>query len=370
MFSLGGAAPRSWHAAHRSCLSRKAMLYFRQSASHGPFLAPVSAEGPVSSVQHIYLSPHFDDAVLSCGGQISLLARAGEPVVVATVFGGKPNPEQLSPFAAAIHARPHAGADPVANRRREDQRALAVLGAVGRPGDYLDCLYRQDESGTRWLYASEEALFGPISSTERGLAYELAQAFASLAPEPGRCRLYAPLALGNHVDHQHVNRAALHLQRAGYVVRYYEDYPYIIREETALQARLGKRLERWQAEVIALDKEAMRVKVEAVSAYRSQLGVLFGSGGRGHLADVAPAMEAFGRQVAQDANIELFAERLWRLRPLELATSQQQTEGTVGGLSDTHDSSGPQREESNTPEEDATLLDKIGAWLSALLARI
>ncbi len=38
--------------------------------------------------KHIYLSPHYDDAALSCGGSIHKQATQQEPVAVITVFAG------------------------------------------------------------------------------------------------------------------------------------------------------------------------------------------------------------------------------------------------------------------------------------------
>ena len=53
---------------------------------------------------HIFLSPHFDDAVYSCGGTIGVQVSDGLRPLVITVFGGAPtSPLQLSPFAANIH---------------------------------------------------------------------------------------------------------------------------------------------------------------------------------------------------------------------------------------------------------------------------
>ncbi len=59
----------------------------------------------MASVQHIYLSPHYDDAALSCGGAIVRHDLASEAALVATIFGGKPDYARLSPFAHSIHAR-------------------------------------------------------------------------------------------------------------------------------------------------------------------------------------------------------------------------------------------------------------------------
>ncbi len=259
----------------------------------------------MSTQQHIYLSPHCDDAALSCGGQIAQRAAAGDTVIVATVFSGIPNPERLSPFAAAIHARPGGDDDLMTMRRAEDAQALSVLGAINRPGDYLDCIYRQDAQRTRWLYDHEEALFGPVAPAERGLPYELAQVFASLAPKPATCVLYAPLAVGNHVDHQIVHKAAWILHLAGYTVFFYEDYPYIARDPDGLELALGRGgRTAWRSHLISFDEASMTAKVEAVRAYRSQTGILFGAE-----ADIKPALLGHTHRTAGPA---AYAERLWQ----------------------------------------------------------
>ena len=79
--------------------------------------------------QHIFLSPHYDDAALSCGGLMAQLDTAGEFTVAATLLGGKPDYTRLSPFARMIHGRPLAGQDPIDQRRAEERHALALLGA-------------------------------------------------------------------------------------------------------------------------------------------------------------------------------------------------------------------------------------------------
>lgn len=259
----------------------------------------------MSTQQHIYISPHYDDAVLSCGGQMAHRVAAGETVIVATVFGGVPNPERLSPFAAAIHARPGGGDDLMAIRQDEDIQALDLLGAISRQGDYLDCVYRQDEGRTRWFYDNEEALFGPVAPAERGLAHELAQVFAALAPKPDQCVLYAPLAVGNHVDHQIVNKAAMSLRQAGYTVCFYEDYPYIVRDPGGLDTALKRAGQAyWRSQLVHFDEADMARKIEAIRAYASQIGVLFGAD-----ADIKPAIASYARKLA---GTSAYGERLWQ----------------------------------------------------------
>ena len=74
----------------------------------------------------VVVSPHPDDAVLSCGQMLSRHAGA----TVVTVFCGFPATYPDPPNAWSILSGFIAGDDVVAARRDEDRRALARLGAV------------------------------------------------------------------------------------------------------------------------------------------------------------------------------------------------------------------------------------------------
>lgn len=264
----------------------------------------------MQATHHIFLSPHYDDAALSCGGLMAQLSAAGEHTVAATLFGGKPDYARLSPFARMIHGRPLAGQDPIEQRRAEERRALALLEAESWQGDYLDCIYRQDATQARWLYSSEDALFGPVDPADDDLVDELARWLAAQATRPEEVILYAPLAIGNHVDHQIVQRSAALLQQRGYPVRFYEDYPYIVRDPAGLERSLDRLAARgrWQVHVAPLQQADLQRKIDAVLAYASQLGVLFP--GDGALpARVAGALEDYARQAGNGRP----AERLWQL---------------------------------------------------------
>ncbi len=195
-------------------------------------------------------------------------------------------------------------------RVAEEQEALTILGAQSQTYTYLDCIYRQDASRNRWLYDSEEAIFGSIDSADEVLVDELTRFLMMLAPTPENCRIYAPLALGNHVDHQVTHRSARHLHDAGYTVWFYEDYPYVVRDPDGLERMLGQwnERQRWHSEIVELDNTDLTRKIAAIYAYRSQLGVLFGA------ADVRSALLSFGQQVASAWGKAGYAERLWSLQ--------------------------------------------------------
>ena len=52
------------------------------------------------SYDTIFLAPHLDDVVLSCGGQIFLETEAGNSVLVVTIMAGDPPQRTLTTFRA------------------------------------------------------------------------------------------------------------------------------------------------------------------------------------------------------------------------------------------------------------------------------
>jgi len=253
------------------------------------------------TVRPVYLSPHLDDAVLSCGGLIHWQAQQGLRPIVITCFAAVPDYGVLSPFALEQHQRWGQLVAPVEQRRCEDDTALTYLGAQYQHWDYLDCIYRRHPDSGEFLYASEEAIFGQIHSAEHKLAERLAtEVTQSLAAEA--ILICAPLAVGPHVDHQVVLQAALRLRQMGFQVQFYEDYPY-----AGDPAKLDQVLHTWafppKAIVQAIPTEDLEAKVTAIALYRSQLGVLFGDE-----TSMAERVRAYARTVSGD---EGYAERYW-----------------------------------------------------------
>lgn len=218
---------------------------------------------------HLYLSPHLDDIVLSCGGLIRKQTLAGERVLVATLFAGIPSYEHLSPFARFLHLLWGRHPDPVGHRRQEDRAALSRLGAEPLHLDFLDALYRGPQKSP---YRSNKSLFGAIHPQDEKLHLELASAIEEVAKRQGKPPLYAPLAVGHHVDHQIARKAADSLRQRGYPVTYYEDFPYV-EEEEALLLALGDR-EEWSPTLEGI-ADTIEEKIEAIALYASQIFMLF-----------------------------------------------------------------------------------------------
>lgn len=217
----------------------------------------------------IYLSPHLDDAILSCAGQIYQFVQAGRTVLIVTVMAGDASTADLSPFAQSLHKRWEVTSDAVTVRRQEDETASDLLGADFWHLDVLDCIYRRHPESGEALYASEEALFGDLHPAELALAQSLAHELNQM-PVPDQA--LAPLTAGHHVDHQ-LTRLAAELWLGQDKLRYYEEFPYVL-TEGAMPADLTK-ASGWGSQIVELSDWALRMRIEATACYRSQLSTFF-----------------------------------------------------------------------------------------------
>ena len=226
----------------------------------------------------LYLSPHLDDAVLSCGGQIAQLVRAGQVVRVVTVFAGDVSAAKhaaASPFVEELYMRWGLGLNPSAGRRAEDRAALGILGARVTHLPFPDCVYRLGRMGAP-LYPTRDAIFGTVAKVEMPLIDEVVRALRRLRV-PRDARVILPLTAGHHVDHQIVRAAGEQWCRSQVTDRrlqiaYYEDYPYAEQPDEVTAALDQDTLE---SELVQLDEASLAAKVAAIACYRSQISSFF-----------------------------------------------------------------------------------------------
>jgi LmbE family N-acetylglucosaminyl deacetylase len=144
----------------------------------------------------VILSPHLDDAVLSCW---HLLTQPVE-VTVINVFAGVPGP--TAPGWWDRYTGATDSAERVRERVEEDRRALALAGRTPVNLNLLDEQYRDGEQ--------------PLDPPTGQIA----------APIAHRDQIYAPAAFAGHPDHLLVRAAALELRAEGYEVSLYADLPH------------------------------------------------------------------------------------------------------------------------------------------------
>jgi LmbE family N-acetylglucosaminyl deacetylase len=263
---------------------------------------------------HLFLSPHLDDAVLSCGGVIHRLRAQGERVIIVTAMAGDPSaPLPESPVLQSIRAQWNGAEESVlsavAARRAEDAQAAYSLGAQVFHLPFSECAFRKSLCGIGdWvaLYPEHDSPFASISDADeaRVALLEMRLPFADIT------MLYAPLCVDNHVDHRLVRDWALVL--SGYQgappLRLYEEYPHA-RNKTALQRvyeHYRKQLPAlaMEREVTSLDEVDLAAKLSAMRCYGSHLRVLWND---------AAEMERVTRDYMQLTGSGAPAERYWRV---------------------------------------------------------
>lgn len=228
------------------------------------------------------VSPHLDDAVLSCG----LLLAAHPDAVVCTIFTSAPQEnmttdwDRESGFADAFAA--------MRTRKLEDVRALSSLGASPIHLPFCDAQYLSSPSHAE-------------------LAAALKETFMKVWP----ATLLIPLGLF-HSDHTLVANACL--ASMGWfgdaTVLAYEDVPYR-KIPHILQERLIALLERgFVAEPVDItnletDPRHYQLKQTALAQYESQLRA-FGPEGRAGLA----SPERYWRLHKQDGNGDVRAQAM------------------------------------------------------------
>jgi len=211
------------------------------------------------------LSPHLDDAVLSCWHVL----ESHDDVTVVNVFTGSPPPGTPVPWWDHLTG----AQDPLTRmdeRRAEDQRALGLVGRDAVHMDLLDDQYRTSEPSAAALLARLEVLL------ESGTV------------------VHAPAGLSRHPDHLFVRDAALTLARQGRPVTLYADLPHAITngwpawvacvperpgvdvgaDWAAVLTETGLSAERLVPRVRPLDTHARERKLQALAEYRTQRAAL------------------------------------------------------------------------------------------------
>ena len=183
--------------------------------------------------------------------------------MIATVFTG--NVARPTGFALACQLDKGLPpeADYMAIRRAEDEAACRMLGAEPVHLSHLEAPHRG--------YASPEALFAgvlPDDDAQRAVEASLAGLLAALTPD----LMLVPRAVGGHVDHVVVRRAA----RVQRVERraYWTDWPYADRpapREPFADEDAGRRVLD-----VPVRPEDLLARRAACAAYQSQLGYQFG----------------------------------------------------------------------------------------------
>ena len=149
-------------------------------------------------MQVLFLSPHFDDAILSCGILMQRLVEQGHQVHILSLF---------------VHGPEYT------MRRQEDEDAVRRLSVSSYDIGLRDAPYRNGN-----ITSIEHLVFGGYQEPERKAIFLARQHIQDFCHTHAIERIYAPLGVGYHIDHRLTFDIAAQLSFPCY---FYEDKPYV-----------------------------------------------------------------------------------------------------------------------------------------------
>ena len=204
-----------------------------------------------------------------------------------------------------------AAGDIAAARRLEDERFAYFAEASIVHLDLPDAVYRGYEGDAQLLGTPRDDDQAPVELLRREIN--------RLEPQ----KVYFPLGVGNHVDHQLLREVGIALLEEGRrwvmpgpeytgIVTFYEDFPYAWWNDfSRLEDLPAGVLDRLPADVslwpgYADISDQVERKIAGITLYASQLGNLFGDRKK-----MAASVRAYGVKVGALGGLPGMAERYW-----------------------------------------------------------
>ena len=218
----------------------------------------------------LFLSPHLDDAILSCGLLMERLKTLKKKIKVISVFtraGDKTFTPQAKNFLANSGYK---DANILfAERKKEDKLAIRYFKADYQHLDFVDAAWRESGDGGVIYKNENEQFSGEISKLDTGITNKIIQKISLEIPRNKKTICLVPIGIGGHADHVIIRSLARNLKLP---VLYWSDFPYNTNDK-AVKRLLSERGEFERFLVIKVPKKTKKYK--AIKFYRSQLSILF-----------------------------------------------------------------------------------------------
>ena len=229
-----------------------------------------------------FISPHLDDAVLSAGDLILFLIEQKIPVTVITVFTKiSPKPYTLSAKSFIRQCGYNDAELLFADRRSEDKEIFKKIGIQTEHFDFVDATWRKKENissfrkilsrfipelGHRYPIHQLNVISGKIVPEDQLLIDEVGSAISKIIGENNDCRIFAPAAFGNHVDHT-LARKVCAKYFPGAIL--WSDFPYNTRESGSIKIEGYEQCE-WS--------NNPEGKIALIKEYKTQFQAMFSGG--------------------------------------------------------------------------------------------
>ena len=212
----------------------------------------------------LIVSPHLDDAVLSCGDFISKISNK-VIVDVLTVFSNEYNNNDFSKGIINYHSKCFLPYKSMYHRKSEDLKALKILNCNPIYMDLDECLYRKNNG--RFIYPNDKKIYKLSKKDKQYNEKVLKEKFNFKIYD----YIFFPLAIGKHVDHQIINEFGYNLEYTN--IYFYEDVPYICYNKGKYPINFKKKYNLHKS--ININEENFQKKILAILEYKSQHHILW-----------------------------------------------------------------------------------------------
>jgi len=179
----------------------------------------------------VFISPHLDDAILSCGQLISELVKLKKKIQIISIFT-KGSLKTITPQAKHfLNACGYESAVTLfRDRQNEDKNMAKRLGLSIKHLNFTDAAWRTDRK-LNPIYRDAMQQFGGVASEKDSpLVNSIRSKLSALIKKKhDQPLVFGPLGIGGHVDHVLTRNV---LAKMNISTLFWEDFPYNTSRET------------------------------------------------------------------------------------------------------------------------------------------
>lgn len=232
----------------------------------------------------LFLSPHLDDAVLSCGALIASQVGRRDITVLTVFTESSPGPHTRAALSFLRQCSARDAGSLYTARKREDIAVLSGLGVRFRHLGETDALFRRrgkaipgstrigntlPELVHRYPTYRFDIALGRVSRGDSNLVDRLQATVIKEIEKVGAGLVFCPVGVGRHVDHLITRTVG---ERSAERPIFYSDFPYNQNQEPDPAFLRHRNLEIWNW------SDGMEAKHQRIRQYVTQAPALFPDG--------------------------------------------------------------------------------------------
>lgn len=230
-----------------------------------------------------FVSPHLDDAILSCGSLIHKLVNDFSVTVINVFTEISPPPFTLSAKAFMKQCNRYDAHEFFKERRQEDCNVLNSLGVEVKNLGFIDAQWRKKEKlnfiQKKLSFLLPEVMHvypvyrwhivnGKISNLDTKMISDIKARILDIVGNDKNYLIFCPIAIGGNVDHRIVRNCCLDIFNKNTVL--WSDFPYNIKNKSDFEG-----ISNYKEFIFDSNKSK---KEELIKMYESQYKALINDG--------------------------------------------------------------------------------------------